>query len=449
MINMAFKKSLELMTTVFFWTVCMVGFIFQSFKMCEIYFKYKTSNNIKLEILDKITTPSVSVCVRYVDILDRTNHEQYSLNETFYDENVERESSLLTIKQIFDLTPVPNETISGCVIRPRDNLLMMENLTRQDCNNLIDSNKFYMQEYVCYRYSMRWNQTIDIIRVSQSLHYPRVAYNINLQHFATAGIIYIIIDPEPHGFPEYSRQFGQIGRRFYKGDNYFSMRYQYTQIKRLKPPYETNCAYTEEDSMECKKACLLRSLNETLQRVPFSEIIDLPHDLKHVNSDDISNETRREMIHNITKHCKSKCTRPPCELRFATTLLYSRSSEPQNLTTIQVLIPYGSSATIKSYPNVDLRELFLYLWSTFAFWFGLSISSLNPAAIQQIISTYILKINRRDNQQSPLQHRLPRDHHLIREISRLRGDINYLMREVIRNSSLNNYLLIEITRRNR
>lgn len=84
-------------------------------------------------LFSAVAVADLKLSPRYVNILNRTNNKQYSLNEELYENNTKHESSRLTMKQIFELTPVPSDIISGCFVR-RPDLLEMKDYNQRVCN---------------------------------------------------------------------------------------------------------------------------------------------------------------------------------------------------------------------------------------------------------------------------------------------------------------------------
>lgn len=68
-----------------------------------MYFTYPTTSLVKVEPPDIEITPSVSFCIRYVDILNRTKMEEDNVvDNTTSDKFITK----LTIKNIFKYTPL-------------------------------------------------------------------------------------------------------------------------------------------------------------------------------------------------------------------------------------------------------------------------------------------------------------------------------------------------------
>src|SRR5690349_8893744 len=90
-----------------YWIGCLIGFIIQSNEICKVYFAYKTTTLIELFIPEELQIPSLSVCIRYFEILNRTDHEKYGLSKDppIPFDQILNEISRLTVEQIFKLTP--------------------------------------------------------------------------------------------------------------------------------------------------------------------------------------------------------------------------------------------------------------------------------------------------------------------------------------------------------
>src|SRR6266702_4011468 len=103
MANLSFSKLVSLTIVL----LCMVGFIFQIKEVCIEYFNYTTITKTMINIGSTLSVPSLVVCPKIVDILDRFNASVYGIlpHRPILLEELKEEYGKLTVGQIFNLTP--------------------------------------------------------------------------------------------------------------------------------------------------------------------------------------------------------------------------------------------------------------------------------------------------------------------------------------------------------
>lgn len=375
--------------TVMFWSGCLAGFIFQSMQVCEMYFEYQTRTSIEFTVPVNMSLPSLSICFRYVDVLNRTNHERYGLNPHsprpgfFADWN---ETHVLTVGQIFELTRPEEDIIEYCYRRSPD-MLKFDRLTNKECNREVNTTKFYMQEYMCYMFSVKSVKNVALFDVAHSVQFPLAAFGFVLKDVPNVLSMYVIVHTSD-ALPYFSRNFGkQVNRKFANGimePNNIFVNYRYHEVHRLPPPYDSMC--TMERSQEvntCVRNCSIER-TKGINRFPFSEMTtNKSTDVKHVNIEDLKNNRTRNLVREINDICNSRCTRLYCHLYYITTNLYSYSEQQfKDQLSFRVMIPDTASTNIQFLASWSLLDFFVYMCSSFGLWFGLSIASLNPMKVR-------------------------------------------------------------------
>lgn len=371
-----FRRHWKSIVTISYWIGCFIGFIIQSNEICRVYFAYKTTTWIEMSIPDELPIPSLSVCIRYFDNLNRTNNEDYGLanNATFLNE-----SSPLTLKQIFKLTPSSIDTLKDCNLRIQD-MFEAKPFNQSECLDKFNITKYYTQEFICYMYFIKSNMSISFKDVSHSLYWPNAIFQINLKNVNSSQWLYVIVDPKST-LPLYSRNFGKsFGREASDplSFNYFTVTFRHNEIIRLEPPFETMCTNDKnEEESECIRRCLIEKLRG-IDRFPSSEMTSVPVDMKHVNGYDYKNSTMQKNIDFINKDCKNSCKRPLCNLSYATTEVAFSNMNEHDILRFKLMIPNSASAIITFNPKTHLLDFVIYLCSCLSLWFGISVASINP-----------------------------------------------------------------------
>lgn len=379
------KIRWKILVSVIFFIGCFVGLIFHMREVCDVYFKYQTRTSIRLQVPNSIPVPSLSVCVSYTDIIDRSNHKKYGLEKkpSMEDFQVYRESSLLTIKDILDLTPPGNETIQKCWF-PSSDMLEMKEFKGHECSQSIKVTKYYTQQYICYMYSFTSLKTVDFLDVAHSLYYPMVTAGFCLQNLTSSMIptlMTVFVDPQDR-LPLYSRNFAKnFGTNKDRGADYVRVHFRLNEILQLPPPYDTGCTNVQEqEAHECKRMCLIKGM-KVIDRFPSSEMTTQPVMLKHVNGEDMKNETIRLFVNQVNSKCKSKCTRPGCVTTYATTTLtLRRLDDTSGKLMFNIMIPDAASIVISVHEKMNLLDFIVYTCTCVGIWFGTSVFSLNPVA---------------------------------------------------------------------
>lgn len=417
-----------------YWIGCLTGFIFQSKEVCLQYFEYKTSTWIILSSPDDVVVPFLSFCITYVTILNRTNHMKYGLSNqqpvvesvkgksNNWTEQLFHESSLLTIEQVFHLTPSPEETIDSCARRDSD-MFHVTSFQSNECIHMLNLSKYYMQEYMCYRYSFQNVTKQNTNDVSHSLHWVGVSYGINLRRIFNTSTLFIFVHPED-GYPFHSRNFGRLLKAVVNKENFFYINYRYNEIIRLPPPYETWCTVNlDEDLYNCRRTCLIDGLKD-ISRFPATEMTRDPINMKHINFKDYKNDTVMDRLNGVYNRCKSQCQRHACRTFYAmTTLTFFGFTGDKYY--IRVLVPEASKIMIQSNPTMTFLDFFVYIFSCFGLWFGLSCASFNP---QSMGKAKKLARQRRLPERSPTpSHQITL---LVRILSRQHERINHLTQKV-------------------
>lgn len=146
--------------------VCVVGFVYQVSKFTDDYFKYATESELSLSMPVDITAPDLTVCFRYVDIVDVASlnsklastgkrNKLKSLEKLKKGDNFTAISDDIieacTINDIFKFTPQSGEILFRCSVKKTTDydFYVFEG---DKCKKRFLVFKFYLQEYICFRF---------------------------------------------------------------------------------------------------------------------------------------------------------------------------------------------------------------------------------------------------------------------------------------------------------
>lgn len=354
-----------------------------------MYFAYETASRIELSMPDEIPYPSVSFCLRYIELLNTTERLGLWKGHRKKPKNQTDEKSLFTVRQLFDLTPTEMHTIHRCHIRA-DDMIHMKTVDGEKCRDNLVFTKFYMQEFMCYMYSVSSPKNFSIPAVSHSLHYPSVSYGLDLQNLSTAARGQIIVSTQDYEsqLPVQSRDFGKMFRISFKAGlvsyNLFYVDYRLHEVRKLPPPYESMCTESRtEEKYQCFRTCLIESM-KMINRFPSTEMTTELVDFRHFSSDDLNNGSLRKIAGKAVTDCRIKCHREACHRTYAVTGLSSFKLRDPSVMYIRVLTPESATIVMTFHAKWNFVDFVVYMGSCLGIWFGISAWSLNPVKFNKV-----------------------------------------------------------------
>ena len=356
-----------------------VGLFYQVTVISELYFKYETKTTIVQSISGPVTPPAICFCIRYTDLIQgyKGMKRAGTLEERFVYQ------SRLTVKEIFELTPAANESITWCTFRSNDS--MHSDVSTSNCYSLFNVSKFYTQDLICYNIHPRIEPRFLISRVAHSLYFSHMMFGIRFsKKFNAADKIHIIVF---YGqFPWFSSDYASITTRltdFYKmtfKNNKYYVSFLWNKHYLLPAPYDTNCSSIPiEESSQCKRSCMIDQLIR-INKVPSSQFISDPIDLPHVNYYDLNDSSIRDFIVHTEQLCSSKCDTNPCYTDITSTFMDANSELEikDQAITIWSRIPLSPVISVKSSESLSFVEYLVYIGGCFGTWVGLCILSFDP-----------------------------------------------------------------------
>ena len=411
--------------SVFFVLCCLAGFLYQAIEISIDYFSYKTTSKVFLYTDKKHSNPSIILCTRYTDILNRSRHHEYGIHPFRSDRKSMwgDDMSKLTIKDIFDLTPDPKEVIHGCQYRHHDHDLTTYNVS--SCYNLFRIQKYHEGRFICYQFrTTKQKDDFDCGAIARSFYSPRELYSITLKPlFLQSNLIQLITFipyADPKDLPIVSRRFYTFKMRWTGNDNeYNSSKANYFLISgdtysmwRQRKPYDTQCtdidANVTGDIVFFQAECNIKAFKH-YNLLPHNEINLNPSPLKHMSFEMMKNLSLIEDIKERKDNCSKKCTVIPCREWYSVTVT---QSEPKLMNGSMTIASYCSNRPITSLhfiPRINLAEYLVFLGSCLGIWFGFSFLSFNPFERKISIRTPVKRCNigKRRLEQKPPRILLP------------------------------------------
>ena len=366
-----------------FAVLCVSGLLVQVHQISRNYFKYQTTTKTKFEVQEVESYQTIFFCPGYIDLLERSQFKSYGI-QTDVRQNMEVVSkalSILTVKQILELTPNVSGIIKGCLVRERSLSLPMI-LTSNECKEFFNIWKSVNGERVCYTFMPRNRTSYSVGNVASSFTHPRIAYLLTLSDsLAKTRFAYFISYNSYPGKPSdplLSRMFGVNvdNANSYRWSTFY-VSYFLLKIFKLPPPYDTQCKNRKRQV--CYELCLINRFKQ-INRIPWSGFHRDHIDMKMFTYDDTRNQTMVKFAQNVFRHCLRCKLNPQCYTSFSVTKIHVNKSSGLKLQ-ISSMIPFWPNTKIISVPLVTLVDYLVQVGSCLGVWFGFSILSLDPVKI--------------------------------------------------------------------
>lgn len=375
----------KLLSVVYF-LVCFTGLLFQIHQICLVYFSFRTNTQVKYSLNPNTQMPQVALCFRYVDILDRRNYKMYDINERPPQtlEEVVSDQTKLTSRQIFNLTPSPDDIFSSCEYRSH-RMFYLKKHEQKDCYQEFEVKRWFYAEYVCYSIRDKRRPTYSITRLARSINSHSIAYSLVLnEQFDNADLIMPVVFVSTEGsIPWTSQRFAKIFERFQYDSktklkkNKFTIYYQTTESRQLEAPYDTKCT-ARSNKISCHVSCLEDAMKKYEKIFP-KQIIREPEDFRLLSLADLQNSTWEEIAYKVDNHCSSSCNQKSCKFRYTFSKVFNSMDKRLNRSSLfQIMTCERPLLELHSRAQITIVEFFVYISSSLGIWFGISIWSFNP-----------------------------------------------------------------------
>lgn len=359
--------------------VSVIGFVINVSEVSFEYFTFKITNRIEQDLFPRVRPLSLSICLRYIDSMDQkrlSKETGIKMGPVTNVESAYRETSKLTIEQIFKYSPAVNVTIASCTYRDRNSIPHDGNASV--CNDVFKVTKYYTQEYVCYIFKQRNVKSLDSDSITKAMHnsyrigeitatsdFDNVAY---MTAALTASVPYV------------SRDYAEV-TRCEPGLCKLSISGTFFMKHGLPPPFETRCVAKDfVEYFSCMQTCTV-DLLVPHNRVPYALILDQPFPFKHISHMDMMNSTFAAVTIDIGKKCKAKCRFNPCLTQMIVTYTKIIKRIEKGAFQFSVLTPRTPDVVTIAVPVMSFGEFFSLVSGCFSTWFGLSFFSLSHIKI--------------------------------------------------------------------
>lgn len=379
------------MISSFFVLGCIAGFMFQSYHVCTVYFRYQTSSKIDRFLSDAHVFPTALICVRYLDVI--------KVNFSFEEEKFNDYLASFNMKQILEYTPKTGDILASCDM-PSD-IRFLKVYPRDVCNKkFFTIRKAIFNEHICYtiqpddKLIYFSSDIVSSLRNSFEIYLIALSETLMSQCRVFTIVAYNLDDELDNDWPLNSRKHGA---RILRRDEHIRMaisKFSF-EINLLPAPYDTKCIKINVEA--CYESCVSKQLVK-INRVSWSNFISEPNDLVMVSMQDHYNATTWRFVNDTINHCRFTCrSRSPCNLRYSRTTSNIYDNPFGNFTYIAFVAPPSSDEVISTIASLTLIEYIVQLCSCLGIWFGLSVVHLNPFKFIQCGQTPVPPISRKDS----------------------------------------------------
>ena len=384
------RKSFHLISRFLIIAASMIGFTFQVYQISQQYFSFTTRTQITIRPPNTVGKHHVALCCSLFDILDYkrlesdtgitrsslfNTSEVTSKIDTRYNGSsiiIEAMERYLTVHQMLNYTPAVDQVFDSCMYRDRKDILSM--LRKKECEKRLEVTKFLFLDSMCYQFGPRKPKEFSPFQIALSMASQFSIFEVRLgpAFKSIDRTIFITFLP---GERMWSRYFAAVtymktGKGVKQADH-LDIVPSDTKVRKLPPPFDTNCDGSQETVYICIEDCLSRGF-KTFYRMPAGLMIEKEIDYRILFC--------REDNELIWKEARSKCIKTclenPCNQDYTKTYAYTRFFDVENPVGFTLFSPLEPETLLESVPVQTFVEFFSFVCGCFGTWFGISFFSL-------------------------------------------------------------------------
>ena len=373
--------------------LCSIGLVVHLWFISASYFRYEITASTQIQFSKTIISPAVSICFRYVDILDPEFVAKKLGDETdTVGEHLEKIEQDITLDELFKHTPSGEELLTGALMRSVTNYTVQA-LNKKQALEVFKISRYQTLTWMCYRFQPQSKSEFNYRLLASASSYVGMIYSIFLRLDKKYLNHTILMMPMVHSNNEYptvaflyaphdgisndDRKVNLWRLNSYKLENHY-----------LKYPYETDCHdYSGRDDgldqPQLISDCRVKVTIERLKMIPFSEF-KIEHKFEFNASMKITdpitrfdNETIGHEFLKIQLECNRLYRKPDCEQYVHMTHIESREYWPHKNWHFSVQRPVNPTIITEYQPLQDVYTFSLLVLSCFGVWLGLSLIDLN------------------------------------------------------------------------
>lgn len=216
------------------------------------------------------------------------------------------------------------------------------------------------QEFVCYRYKKHIPDTYSFEIVAHSLMYSHTLFGIGLgsEFNECSSFLAIVYYGD---YPFVSRDYTNLNNRLKGFDKTMRVNKYYLTFARVNfslasfPFTSCRIGIKFRDKYICLRKCLNDRL-QSIERVPFTEIITEPIASKHFNTFDLNNETSLNLLKASNKECYDLCDLEACSGDFTSTYITGNMDAAAPNISFRIRLPQAPLSIINSNPKMFIQD---------------------------------------------------------------------------------------------
>ena len=389
----------------FLWKiVCLLGCVYQSFKISELYFTYETTTNVKYEEESSVELPGITICYRLLSQVKTAFTKRiFNYNDTnhYNDYNIFGDNTTLQeLTNYLDKSPLRLKT---CQAKTDKNYT--------DCDQIKNITDDFDGQFYCFTLFRQDEEQDQIFSVKKSRNNLKTFVSIimnkmNLGNENIRDQIFLTM----HSRREIIKQVYGKGSFILYPDysDYTLIDYQKTVVKYLFKQ-KTNPCFVGQTGEDCNHQCQIDEFIKITGKYPIRYLFNSYRNSK------LTSSTRQEFIEfNGTDNCSKKCAKyTDCFKEH-----FICESSPSKLGAsnwkdfgIFINFPTHPTTIYEISLKMSFEEYLCLIASIVSLWFGFSIlmfTQFCQILFNKIINKYKIVINNSNNNNFILIGRPPR-----------------------------------------
>lgn len=341
-----------------------------------------------------IISPGISICFPYTKLLMldlMTTRFPNISNISKSKIAVMNTQNQMTVKDIFDFTPSPEQVMVNCSFRRPGVPGLFRSPEASHCYAHYNVTKFFKQQYICYMFvEFLVTNQYDFLRIGNSLDSPGVFFTVHLNDtfFNTSVEIQTVIhrnDVMPQGNKAFPLLLSRNALSFnYKNVSVsvnidrFNMDYSVYVVTYKPPPYTTDCrdysTMNFESREDCFDKCFTKAMLVLADKVPFASLTAMPIDKLHVSTEDNANLTYAKAVVKVRRGCQQTCRWDNCNDKlFVTNFIRGQQQDTLEFAIYSPKKPIIFATWIEKF---SFSQYFVQLLSCFGIWFTIDFTTL-------------------------------------------------------------------------
>lgn len=384
----------SILTARIFVSLCLLMNILHVYQICEEYFRFDATTNVKISLPDEYEFPSLTLCFNLPYMIDMglvskkdrvkllsscivsnttpEEVESFASREgiTFPDFDQEFKDKIETcdgmvsffmtrfsIREAFKITKAVTDVVHYFSAHGNQT----KALVSSNLSHFFSVTPFFLSGDKCFQMDLlpQYNTIIDVEQLSNNLFYIRTADDVKVVSYFPKPRFESITSKDPP--------------LLVKNRVMAHTTYDVYRAELLEPPFGSKCRmYDRSKGIFSKRHCFRECVKDEAVRTTE----EVPHEMKVTESD--GRGKARFGLHSLNREWKDKCKDACKQKDCSSTLYFPRNlrKEPQPSNTgcyVQHYISQNPEISSEEQKAIPLISFLTNAFSTFGFWLGLSV----------------------------------------------------------------------------